>query len=259
MPISIEGKRIIVTGGASGIAAAAVAVLTQEGASVVSFDVNDAAGERVAKEATATGPGTATYLHVDVSQRAEVFEAVDDAVGELGGLDAFFNVAGIERHVPAEDMTEEELDQVLGVNLKGTVFTNQAAFHHLKERGGSIANFGSDAGLMAYPNGAHYSASKGAVISYTRTVAHEWGKYGIRVNAVVPTIWTEMYDEYRARMSPEELAAHDVEAAIRLPLGGRLGDPTTDLAPVLVFLASEASKFISGQIISVTGASGTTR
>lgn len=259
MPISIEGKRIIITGGARGIAAAAVGVFTQEGASVVSFDVNDDAGERVAKEATALGPGTATYRHVDVSQRAEVFDAVDDAVGELGGLDAFFNVAGIERHVPAEDMTEEDLDEVLAVNIKGTVFTNQAAFRHLKERGGSIVNFGSDAGLEPYPNGAHYSASKGAVVSYTRTVAHEWGKYGIRINAVVPTIWTEMYDEYRARMTPEELLAHDAEAVVRLPLGGKLGDPKTDLAPVLVFLASEASKFISGQIISVTGASGTTR
>jgi len=83
--------------------------------------------------------------------------------------------------------------------------TNQAAFPHLKGHGGTIVNTGSDAALTPFPLGAHYSASKGAVTSFTRTVAAEWGRYGIRSNTLVPAIWTPMYEAYRERLSPEEL------------------------------------------------------
>lgn len=253
MPIGIENKRIIVTGGARGIAAAAVQVFAKEGANVVSFDVSDDAGETVARAASAAGPGTVSYRHVNVSSRQEVFDGVDSAVAELGGLDALFNIAGIERQSPLEDLSEEDLDAVLDVNLKGTFFTNQAVFPHLKDAGGSIINFGSDTGLVPNPNGAHYSASKGGVMAFTRTAAAEWGRYGIRVNSLIPAIWTSMYDEFRDRLAPDQLAALDAGMAQMIPLGGKLGDPETDLAPVLVFLASDASKFITGQIISVNG------
>jgi NAD(P)-dependent dehydrogenase (short-subunit alcohol dehydrogenase family) len=253
MPIEISGKRVIVTGGARGIGAAAVSVLAAEGARVVSFDVLDELGEQVAAETTTQGTGTAGYRHVDISDRAAVVDATASAVAELGGLDTMVNIAGIERRCPAEDLSEADWDEVFGVNVKGTLFTNQAAFPHLKERGGSIVNFGSDAALRPYVDGAHYSASKGAVISFTRTIAGEWGRYGIRANAVVPAIWTPMYDEYRERLTPEQLTAHEAQMAERIPLGGRLGDPVGDLAPVLVFLTSDASRFMTGQIVSVNG------
>lgn len=139
------------------------------------------------------------------------------------------------------------------MNAKGTFLTAQAVFPYLRENGGTVINFGSDAALIPYPNGAHYSASKGAVLSLTRTLAAEWGRYGIRVNSVDPVIWTGMYDGYRARMTEEELAAHDAEQARTIPLGGKLGDPDSDLAPVLNFLVSDDSRFITGQIISVNG------
>lgn len=250
---SIHGKRIIVTGGARGIGAAAVRAFVKEGAKVVSWDVLDDLGEKVVAEANAAGPGSASYRHVDISKRDQVFAAVEESVKELGGLDALFNIAGVERKAPAEQIPEDDLDLILNVNVKGTIFTNQAVFPHLKDHGGVIVNFGSDAGLNPDPNAAHYSASKGAVMAFTRTAAWEWGPYGIRVNSVAPVIRTPMYEEYLARMSPEERAAHEQGVAHAIRLGGKPGDPDQDLAPVLVFLASDASRFITGQVIAVNG------
>src|SRR6185436_20040295 len=153
----------------------------------------------------------------------------------------------------AEDIPDDEWDLVFGVNVKGTLYTNQAAFRHLKEGGGVIINFGSGAGIRGQRGSAHYSASKGAVMSWTRTVAQEWSKYGIRVNSVVPAIWTQMYDEYRSRMSDQERMIHDMAMQHVIPLGGKLGDPDRDAAPVMVFLASDLSHFMTGQCFAVDG------
>jgi NAD(P)-dependent dehydrogenase (short-subunit alcohol dehydrogenase family) len=245
----LEGKRIIVTGGASGIAAAAVRAYAREGASVASLDVNDEAGRNVAAEA-----GSAVrYFHCDVADRRDVFDVFGRAVDHLGGLDVMANVAGVERRTPAEDIQDDEIDLVFGVNVKGTVYTNQAAFRHMKDHGGRIINFGSGAGIRGQAGSAHYSASKGAVMSWTRTVAQEWAKYGITVNSVVPAIWTPMYDAWRSRMSEQERMMHDMAMQHVVLLGGRLGDPDRDMAPVMVFLASDASHFMTGQCFSVDG------
>ena len=123
----------------------------------------------------------------------------------------------------------------------------------MAEAGGSIINFGSESGLTAEINNAVYGASKGAVHTWTRSVAREWGPKGIRVNAVLPYVVTPMYAEFRAALSPEGLAAHDKATAEQIPLGGKFGDPNEDLAPVLVFLAGSGSKFMTGQMIAVDG------
>ena len=133
--------------------------------------------------------------------REDVEAAVGAAVADLGGLDALVNVAGVERGAPAEDISDEDWNLIFDVNVRGTMLTNQAACRAMRGAGGRIINFGSDAGLGPYPNGAHYSASKGAVMAWTRTVAVEWARFGITVNSVVPAIWTPMYDEHRARMT----------------------------------------------------------
>jgi NAD(P)-dependent dehydrogenase (short-subunit alcohol dehydrogenase family) len=96
-------------------------------------------------------------------------------------------------------------------------------------------------------------------MAWTRTVAVEWARFGITVNSVVPAMWTPMYDEHRARMTPDELAQHDAIMKMRVPVGGKLGDPDADLAPVMVFLASDDSRFITGQIIAVNGGIGMVR
>lgn len=255
----LESKRIIVTGGARGIGAAAVSGLVREGANVVSLDVQDELGAAIAEKSTSSGPGWARYHHCDVSQRSSVDEAFAVAVSELGGLDSLVNCAGVERHAQPEDIDEQEWDLIFAVNVKGTFLTNKAAFQHLVDRGGHILNFGSDAGLIPYAIAGHYSASKGAVHSWTRSAAAAWGKHNITVNSVVPGMWTPMYDEHRARLDDAELEAHDQVMAQLVSIGGRLGDPDTDLVPVLVFLVSDDARFITGQIISVNGGMGTTR
>ena len=245
----LEGRRIIVTGGASGIAAATVRAYAREGARVVSLDVDDAMGERVAREAG----DRVTYQHCDVSRRHEVSEVFERAVAALGGLDVLAHVAGIERGTPAEDIDEAEWDLVFDVNVKGTVHTNQAAFRHMKEHGGRIINFGSGAAIRGQRGSAHYSAAKAAVMAWTRTVAQEWARHGITVNSVVPAIWTPMYDAHRGRMSEEERTIHDLAMRHVIPLGGRLGDADRDIGPVMVFLAGDGARFITGQAIAVDG------
>jgi NAD(P)-dependent dehydrogenase (short-subunit alcohol dehydrogenase family) len=245
----LRDRRIIVTGGASGIAAATVRALAAEGARVASLDVNDEAGRRVAAEAGER----VTYHHCDVSRRREVDDVFARAVADMGGLDVVVNVAGVERGTPAEDIPDAEWDLVFDVNLKGTLHTNQAAFRHMKARGGRIVNFGSGAAIRGQRGSAHYAAAKAAVMAWTRTVAQEWAQYGITVNSIVPAIWTPMYDAFRARMSDQERTIHDLAMQHVIPLGGRLGDPDRDIAPVMVFLAGDGARFITGQAIAVDG------
>ena len=245
--MQLAGKRIIVTGGASGIGAGAVRAYVREGARVALLDVDAAAGAEVAADSGAT------FHACDIARRAEVDRVVDRAVAAMGGLDVLANVAGVERGTPAESIPDDEWDLIFAVNVKGTLYTNQAAFRHMKERGGRIINFGSGAGLRGQRGAAHYSASKAAVMAWTRTVAQEWARYGITVNSVVPAIWTPMYDRHRARMSDAERTMHDMAMQHVIPLGGKLGDPDRDMAPVMVFLASDASHFMTGQAFVVDG------
>src|SRR5690606_33879013 len=144
-------------------------------------------------------------------------------------------------------------DRLFLVNTKGTFITNQVAFRWLRERGGAILNFASGAGVLGYKDHGHYAASKGAVLSWTRTIAMEWGKYDITANAICPGMWTPMYEETRSRLSPEQLAAHDARLAEITPIGGKLGDPRRDLAPFMVFLASPGAHFITGQTLVCDG------
>lgn len=122
----------------------------------------------------------------------------------------------------------------------------------MKEHGGHIINFTSASAFINSPGQAHYGASKGAVNVWSRTIAFEWMKYNIRVNMIAPCIKTPMYEQMRAMMTPEQLAAHDASLA-NLCLGGQLGDMETDFIPVMAFMASDSSKFITGQTISIDG------
>jgi NAD(P)-dependent dehydrogenase (short-subunit alcohol dehydrogenase family) len=249
----LAGKRVIVTGAARGIGAAAVRGLAAAGATVTALDLETTGGQAVAEQATAAGPGSVRFHRCDIASRADATAVIDAAVADMGGLDALINIAGIQRYTPAEAITDEEWDLVLGVNAKGCLITNQAVFPHLKEKGGRIINFASAAGVAGLSGCAHYAASKGAVLSWTRTIAKEWGRFGISANAVAPGMWTPMYDTTRSRLNPEELAIHDRGMAMNIPLGGKLGDPDLDMAPVLVFLVSDGARFITGQTLAVDG------
>lgn len=257
--MTLSGRRIVVTGGARGIGAACVRAFALQGASVVSLDVLDDENQRTAAAADAAGPGRAFARRCDVADRDQVQSAMAAAAEHLGGLDVLAHIAGIEFAGPAESMPPDQIDAILEVNVKGTIHTNQAAFAAMRDTGGAIVNVGSDAGLAGYPTLAVYAASKGAVMAWTRTAALEWARHGVTVNSLVPAIWTPMYEAHRARMTPEALAEHDAAMARNLPLGGRLGDPERDLAPVMTFLASPGARFITGQVIAVNGGVGMVR
>lgn len=251
--MQLSGMRIIVTGGSQGIGEAAVHAFVKEGAQVFSLDINQELGGRSAQRASATGPGSATFIKCDVSKRDEVDAAFDTVVAALGGLDVLAHIAGVHRHASTHDVPDDLLAWIFAINVNATIYTNGAAYRAMKDSGGAIINFGSESGLTAESNNAVYGASKAAVHTWTRSVAREWGPKGIRVNAVLPYVVTPMYAAFREALSPDELAAHDKATAEQIPLGGKFGDPATDVAPVLVFLAGEGSRFITGQLLPVDG------
>ena len=245
----LKDKRIIVTGGASGIGAATVRAYVEAGARVASLDVNDEAGRRLAGELGKR----AAYFHCDVARREDIDATFAEVVGRFGGLDVLAHVAAIERGGPVDTPDDALFDQLFHVNVRGTCNTNLAARGCMKERGGKIINFGSAAGLIGQPGSSYYAATKGAVMAWTRNVAQEWAPLGITVNALAPLIDTPMYQATRTRLTPEKLQRLDEIFQMRVPLGGKPGNADMDLAPVMVFLASDMSRFITGQVLPVDG------
>jgi NAD(P)-dependent dehydrogenase (short-subunit alcohol dehydrogenase family) len=245
----LAGKRVVVTGGSSGIGATLVATYVREGAAVISLGTNEERGQQVVQHA-----GGGEFVRCDIRDRGAVRAAFAHASKALGGIDALVHAAGVRTESPAEQISDEDYELVMDTNVRGTFVTNQEVFPHLRDSGGGrIVNFASGAALYPYLNAAHYSASKAAVIAWTRTIAHEWGEHGISANAVNPAVWTPLYEAKRSHMSEADLAAHDAIMAQRIPIGGKLGDPERDLGPVLVFLLTDGARFITAQVVSIDG------
>ncbi|MEV0104911.1 SDR family oxidoreductase [Nocardia sp. NPDC050799] len=255
----LQGTSIIVTGAARGMGAASVRAFAAAGADVVAMDIDTAGLDHVV--ATAGAGGSVTAMPVDVSAATSVTSAFDAAVERLTKLDVLAHPAAIQRPGSAAEISPEDWDSMFAVTVRGTMLTNQAAFRHMKAggRGGSIINFGSISGLRPEPIAPAYSAAKGAVHSWTRTAAAAWGPDGIRVNAILPAIATPMYEEAKARMTEDQQQAHYWQNEAAIALGRRYGDPDTDLGPVMVFLASSDSRFITGQLIPVDGGQSSVR
>jgi NAD(P)-dependent dehydrogenase (short-subunit alcohol dehydrogenase family) len=246
----LEGKRVIVVGGASGMGAASVRAFAREGAAVVIADIDDDLGDEVARAT----PGDVTFRRCDVSRKDEVDACFAGAIADLGGLEVLAVPAGTWCGGPAAEQTPAEFERMIGVNLYGTIYANQAAFEPMRRNGGgSIINFGSSAGLHGNGGAGAYSASKGGILAWTRVIATEWGRHGIRANAVAPAIVTPMYESSSAGLSEADRTARDASLASRILLGDTLGDADRDFAPVMVFLASDAARFITGQTIAVDG------
>lgn len=252
--MELEGKRLIVTGSARGMGAATVRSYVRAGAAVIDMDLLDDLGAEVATQANEMGPGSAAYLNVDVSDQASVEAAFAKAAEQLGGLDGLAHPAAIQRASDAATISVEDWDMMFAVNVRGTMLTNQAAHPYLKAAGGgSIINFGSISGQRPEAGASSYSASKGAVHSWTRSVASAWGPDMIRVNAILPAIATPMFYEALDRLPDEQRKAALKASGQSIPLGAKYGDADEDLGPVMVFLASDASRFITGQLIPVDG------
>jgi len=250
---SIAGSRIIVTGGASGMGAAIVRAFAADGVRVASLDINIEQGRAVVAAANDGANGEAAFFACDVADKPNVELAMGEARDWLGGLETVIHAAGVAPGAPAESITLDAWDTVMAVNARSTFLVNQAAFGFLRETGGRILNFASGAGVSGLVNKAHYSASKGAVIAWTRTVAKEWGQYGITVNAIAPAINTPMYARTRSLMTQAQRDALDARLKTDMPIDGALGEADRDLFPVMRFLSSDDARFMTGQIFAVDG------
>jgi NAD(P)-dependent dehydrogenase (short-subunit alcohol dehydrogenase family) len=238
----LDGRRIVLTGGASGMGAASVRSFAREGARVFSMDIDADGGARVAEEAAALG-GDVLFEHCDVGS-PQLDDVMERGIAWLGGLDVLANVAGIERGATPQEVTEDEFEETLEPNLWATIHANQIACRHMQDAGGGrIINYASAAGLGGMPMAPAYSVSKGGVLGWTRSIAREWGVYNITAVAMCPAIWTPMYEAYRRREPAEMVAMSD-----RMLEGT---DADRDMGPVMVFLASTGAGAITGQHISV--------
>ena len=255
--MQLENKKIIVTGGTRGIGAATVKLYVKEGAQVVFCGTNDARGKETEEKVNSLGfPGKATYINCNIASKAAVDEFFAKAMEILGGLDVLANIAGVERNKAATDFVADDIDFVMGVNINGTIWTNQEAYKIFRDNKveGSIINFASDTALSGMPNGAIYAASKGAVTSWTRSIAMEWGiASNVRCNIVNPSIKTPMYEYWLKTADPKIVEMHLAGEKMKVPIDGMMGDVERDMVPVMVFLASDGSRFINGQVICVNG------
>ena len=258
--MELKEKRIIVSGCAKGMGEATLNSYVKAGADVVGMDIDTDLGQTVAANANKNNEGKASFLRVDIGDPQSVADAFTEASKLLGGLDVLAHPAAIHSHGNPSTISPEDWDRMFSINVRGTMLTNQSAFHLLKKAGGgSIINFGSISGLRPEPSSAAYSASKGAVHSWTRTAAGAWGKDKVRVNAILPAMATPMYKEANANMSEEAKTASYWMNHRSIALGEEYGDPESDLGPVMVFFASDASKFITGQLIPVDGGQASIR
>jgi NAD(P)-dependent dehydrogenase (short-subunit alcohol dehydrogenase family) len=239
----LAGRRILVTGAATGIGAAAVAALTGAGAQVAATHHQTPPPEDL----------VATWVQCDVRDPDAVSRVVRHVADDFGGLDVLVNAAGLWQPGIPGYIAAEDISFLLDTNVKATILTNQAAYAVMKGKGGRIINFGSSEAVMGSPISAVYAATKGAVQAWTRSAAQAWAADKITVNALAPAVQTPGADRLRDFLGPEAGALIDQQLQARIPLGGALGDPARDLGPVLVFLAGSGSGFITGQLLAVDG------
>jgi 2-deoxy-D-gluconate 3-dehydrogenase len=241
----ISGKTAIVTGGSRGLGQAIVTGLAAAGAKVVAADVLDLV-ETLSMVRNAGGK--AIGIKADVRKRSDAERVVRHTVEEFGGIDILVNNAGVNLIMPSVEMTEEEWDLVLNVNLKGSFFFCQAAGQAMiKQQSGKIINISSINGEFVFPNAAAYNASKAGVLLLTKTLAYEWGKYNINVNAICPGFM-------ETSMLKEIQQGHDDLAEQRrrqIPLG-RFAMPE-DLVGTVLYLVSPASDYVTGHALYVDG------
>ncbi len=242
--MELDGKVALITGAAQGIGKAIALMLAKNGADIVVSDINLDKAQETSREIEAMGRRSMA-IKVDVSKSEEVEQMVEKIINEFGKIDILVNNAGITRDKLILRMTEEDWDTVLNVNLKGTFNCTKAVIRHMsKQKSGKIVNIASVSGEMGNPGQANYSASKAGVIGFTKTIAREFAQRGINVNAIAPGyIETPMTD-----VLPEKVKE---ELKKMIPLE-RLGKPE-DVAQAVLFLVSEASSYITGQVLNVNG------
>jgi len=242
-----DGQTAVVTGGAQGIGAACARRLAEAGAAVCIWDVADAPGQALVDELRGLG-ATAHYLRCDVSRKAEVDATLAATLARCERVDMLVNNAGIVRPCEFLDISEEDWDRVIGVNLKGAFLVGQAVARSMAAQGsGAIVHMSSVNAVMAIPTIASYNASKGGIAQLTRAMALALIDRGIRVNAVAPgTIATEL-----AQNAVMADPAGRARLLSRTPMR-RLGEPA-EVADAVLYLLSDASSYITGETLFVDG------
>ncbi|WP_087873178.1 SDR family NAD(P)-dependent oxidoreductase [Arthrobacter globiformis] len=242
--MELEGKVALVTGGGQGIGRGIVDRFLEEGAQVAVVQRREL-GEDLLRHRGVLG------IQADLGDPAAIRAAADHAAGHFGGIDILVNNAGIMFERSVADITLEEWDLMMAVNMRAPLFLAQAALPHMQRRGGgSIINIGSIEGLSANPLHAAYCASKAGIHGMTRAMAVDMGKDGIRCNAIAPGwIASELSENY---LESQPDAAGAREALDRLHPVGRVGRPT-DVGDLAVFLASGRSGFLTGEVVVLDG------
>lgn len=242
----LAGKKVLVTAAAgTGIGFATAKRCAEEGATVMISDIHEKRlAEAAAKVSEVTGKPTATKL-CNVTSDADVEALVDAAVTELGGIDILVNNAGLGGYAKLVDMTDDQWNVVLDVTLNGTFRMTRAALRHMRERGsGVIVNNASVLGWRAQEGQAHYAAAKAGVMALTRCAAVEAAEFGVRVNAVAPSIAMHAFLE---KVTPAGL----LDDLTKREAFGRAAE-TWEVANVIVFLASDYSSYMTGEVIAVS-------
>ena len=248
--MQLAGKVALVTGGSSGIGRATAILFAREGSSVVIADLLEEAGRSVAAEINGAG-GVAIFESADVTRAADCRRVVERTIRNFGKIDILFNNAGIMRRATVLELSEEEWDRVMAVNVKSVYLLSRQVITHMQNRGGgSIINTASGWGLTGGAKAAVYCASKGAVVLLTKAMAVDHGPQNIRVNCICPgdTDTAMLRGEAVQVGAQEKLFMAD---AAKRPLG-RVGTPE-EIAQAALYLASDASSFVTGTALVVDG------
>ena len=248
--MKLRGKTALVTGGGRGIGRAIALGLAQEGAQVAVLDILADNATAVAREIEATGV-KALALPADLTKRAQVERAVADTLAQFGQIDILVNNAGWDRMELFLDSEEETWDKIIAINFKGMLYVCKAALPSMVARGqGKVISIASDAGRAGSTGEAVYAGTKGAIIAFSKTLAREMARHKITVNVVCPGLTeTPLLQGIREQSPKTEKVIEAVTRAIPL---GRVGQPE-DIAGAVVYLASPAADFVTGQTLSVSG------